>query len=190
MKQMRSAVYHLVLSALFLALALVLPFLTGQIPQIGSMLLPMHLPVLLCGLICGWQYGGAVGFAAPLLRSVLFGLPPMLTAIAMAFELAAYGVIVGVLYSRSRWKCVAALYRCLLLAMIGGRLVWGAVRVILTGTAGQAFTWQMFLSGALLTAVPGIVLQLVLIPAIMVALDRTGVVRFSRKGSPSAQVSA
>ena len=190
MKQMRSAVYHLVLSALFLALALVLPFLTGQIPQIGSMLLPMHLPVLLCGLICGWQYGGAVGFAAPLLRSVLFGMPPMLTAIAMAFELAAYGVIVGVLYSRSRWKCVVALYRCLVLAMIGGRLVWGAVRVILTGTAGQAFTWQMFLSGALLTAVPGIVLQLVLIPAIMVALDRTGVVRFSRERSPSAQVSA
>ena len=110
MKQKRNAVYTLVLSALFLALALVLPFLTGQIPQIGNMLLPMHLPVLLCGLICGWQYGGVVGFAAPLLRSALFGMPPMITAIAMAFELAAYGIIVGALYSRSRWKCVVALY--------------------------------------------------------------------------------
>ena len=74
--------------------------------------------------------------------------------------------------------------------MIGGRLVWGAVRVILTGTAGQAFTWQMFLSGALLTAVPGIILQLVLIPAIMVALDRTGMVRFSQKKNSSVRAGA
>ena len=75
----------LVLSALFLAIALVLPFLTGQIPEIGSMLCPMHIPVLLCGFFCGWQYGLAVGFVAPLLRSFLFGVPylyPM--AVSMA----------------------------------------------------------------------------------------------------------
>ena len=86
-----------------LALALVLPFLTGQIPQIGGMLLPMHLPVFLCGLICGWQYGAVVGFVAPLMRMALFGMPPLVAAVAMAFELAAYGGIAGFLYNRSRW---------------------------------------------------------------------------------------
>ena len=85
-------IHSLVLSALFLALGLVLPFFTGQIPQIGSMLLPMHIPALLCGLICGWQYGAVVGFIMPLMRSLLFTMPPLLTAVAMAFELAAYGL--------------------------------------------------------------------------------------------------
>lgn len=173
--------YKLVLSALFLALCLVLPIITGGIPAIGNMLLPMHIPVLLCGLICGWQYGLVIGFVAPLLRSVLFGMPPMYpVAIAMAFELAAYGLIIGLVYAAVHKRGIAALYGSLLAAMIGGRLVWGLAEIVLLGLAGNAFTMQAFLSGALLSAVPGIVLQLVLIPAVMVALDRTGVVRFRR----------
>lgn len=175
----KKRIWNMVLSAMFMAVGIVLPFFTGQIPQIGSMLLPMHLPVLLCGLICGWQYGGIVGFILPLLRSALFGMPPVLTAAAMAFELAAYGIIAGFLYGHSRWKCIIALYRSLIIAMIGGRIVWGVVRVLLTGVAGEAFTWKMFMTGAFVTAVPGIILQLVFIPAVMVALDRTGMVRFS-----------
>jgi riboflavin transporter FmnP len=172
---------NLTLSAMFLALGLVLPFLTGQIPQLGNAFLPMHLPVLLCGLICGWAYGGAVGFILPLLRFVLFGMPPIFpTGVAMAFELAAYGFLAGFLYSHSRWHCIFALYRSLILAMIGGRIVWGVVRVLLSGVAGEAFTWKLFLSGAFLNAIPGILLQLVLIPAIMVALDRTGLVPFHK----------
>ena len=88
----------LTLSALFLALGMVLPFLTGQIPQIGSMLLPMHFPAFLCGMICGWQYGAIVGFIMPLLRFALFNMPPIFpTGIAMAFELATYGAISGLL---------------------------------------------------------------------------------------------
>ena len=180
----------LVLAAMFLAIGIVLPFFTGQIPQIGSMLLPMHIPVLLCGLICGWRYGALVGFVLPLVRSLWLGLPPFFTAIAMAFELAAYGGIVGALYARSRWKCIVALYRCLLIAMVGGRLVWGAVRLMLTGVTGDAFTWQLFLSGALFTAIPGILLQLAVIPAIMVALDRTGLVTFSRRHSKAPAVAS
>lgn len=176
-------VQTLSMAAMLMALGFVLPFFTGQIPQIGSMLCPMHLPVLLCGFLCGWKYGLAVGFVLPLLRSVTLGMPPMFpTAIAMTFELAAYGFLAGFLYARSRWQCVVALVRCLIAAMIGGRIVWAVVRVILSGVSGQAFTWQMFLSGAFLTAIPGIVLQLVFIPAVMVALDRTGLVRFRRSG--------
>ena len=173
---------NLTLAAMFLAAGLVLPFVTGQIPQIGSMLLPMHLPVLMCGLVCGWKYGLVVGFILPLMRSVLFGMPPMFpTAVAMAFELASYGGLAGFFYGRSKWKCVIALYRALLAAMIGGRLVWGGGMVVLTGMSGSGLTWAMFLSGAFLNAIPGIILQLIFIPTMMIALDRTGLVRFHRK---------
>ena len=164
-------VQTLAMAAMLMAAGFVLPFFTGQIPQIGNMLCPLHLPVLLCGLLCGWKYGATLG------------MPPMFpTGIAMAFELAAYGFLAGFLYARSRWQCVISLYRCLIAAMIGGRIVWAAARVILSGVSGQAFTWQMFLSGAFLTAIPGIILQLVFIPAVMVALDRTGLVRFRKSG--------
>ena len=182
-------VQTLAMAAMLMAAGFVLPFFTGQIPQIGKMLCPLHLPVLLCGFLCGWKYGLAVGFVLPLLRSATLGMPPMFPAgIAMAFELAAYGFLAGFLYARSRWQCVVALYRCLILAMIGGRIVWAAAQVVLSGVSGQAFTWQMFLSGAFLTAIPGIILQLVFIPAVMVALDRTGLVRFRRGGEAAVQV--
>ena len=151
---MEKATRRLTLSAMFLALGLVLPFLTGQVPQIGNMLLPMHLPVFLCGLLCGWQYGAAVGFALPLLRSSLFALPVMFpAATAMAFELMTYG-------------------------LVAGRLVWGVVQSLQLGLSGSGFTMEMFLAGALFNAIPGILLQLVLIPALMVALHRTGLVPF------------
>ena len=97
-------------------------------------------------------------------------------------SLAAYGFLTGFLYARSRWQCVMALYRCLIAAMLGGRAVWAAARVILSGVSGQAFTWQIFLTVGFLTAIPGIILQLVFIPVVMVALDRTGLVRFRRGG--------
>ena len=188
-KTSKQRIYDLILAALCMALGIVLPFFTGQIPQIGGMLLPMHLPVLLCGLLCGWQYGGLVGFVLPLLRSAMFGMPPIFpTGIAMAFELAAYGIIAGYLYNHSRWQCVISLYRSLIAAMIGGRIVWGVVRVLLTGVSGEPFTWQLFLSGAFLTAIPGIILQLVFIPVLMVALDRTGMVRFRREDKTAETV--
>jgi len=165
------------LAALFLALGLVLPFLTGQIPSIGSMLLPMHIPVLLCGFVCGWQYGLMVGFILPLFRSFLFGMPPMMpTAIAMAFELAAYGLICGLLYHRcpacGRIGKGVRIYIALIVAMLGGRIIWGTVSILLYGIQGNAFTWQLFMGGALLNAIPGIVLQLVLVPAIVMILGK------------------
>ena len=190
MKQTTLRVYirRLVLSAMFLAIGLVLPFVTGQIPQVGSMLLPMHIPVLLCGLICGWGCGGLVGFVMPLLRSALFGMPPMFpTAVAMAFELAAYGILAGWFYDRAKWKCVVSLYRSLIAAMIGGRVVWGGAMVVLLGLGSEGFTWAMFLSGAFLTAIPGIVLQLVVIPGVMVTLGKAKLVSFHRERASEKQ---
>lgn len=164
-------------AALFLALCLVLPLLTGQIPQIGSMLLPMHIPVLLCGLVCGWQYGAAVGFVAPLLRSLLFTMPKLYpVAIAMAFELLTYGLVIGLLYRRLAKKGMVGVYAALITAMVAGRLVWGVAEVVLLGLNGNAFTAQAFLAGALLNAVPGIIVQLILIPAVMAALQKAGAV--------------
>lgn len=166
---------------MFLAMGLVLPFLTGQIQVIGNMLLPMHLPVLLCGLICGWQYGAAVGFVMPLMRSLLFEMPILYpNAVAMAIELMTYGLIVGLAYGRSKWKCLRSLYRSLIFAMLAGRLIWGGAMTVLMGLGGNVFTLTAFWTQAFATAVPGIILQLVLIPAIMVALDRTKLVRFSK----------
>lgn len=171
MKQTR----NLVLSALFLAIGIILPFFTGQIPQIGSMLCPMHIPIILCGFICGWQYGLAVGFITPLLRSVMFGMPPIMpTAVGMAFELAVYGVVTAILYRKLPKKNVY-LYVSLISAMAAGRVVWGLVSIMLYGLTGKSFSFQIFLSGAFINAIPGIILQIVLIPIIMMALKKAGV---------------
>lgn len=166
---------------MFLALGMVLPFFTGQIPQIGNKLLPMHIPVFLCALVCGWEYGLPMAFILPIFRSFVFKMPPIYpTAAAMAFELAAYAFVAGFMYGKSRWQCIRSLYRCLIAAMIAGRIVWGIVQAVLLGIGGNSFTLKAFITGALLNAIPGIALQLIIIPAVMVALDRTKLVPFRR----------
>lgn len=167
-----TSVYTLTCSALCMALALTLPFLTGQIPQIGNMLCPMHIPVLLCGFICGWPWGLGVGFCAPLLRSLIFGMPTLFpTALAMAFELATYGFLCGLLYRRFPQRPIYT-YLSLLLAMVAGRVVWGGAFWALMGIKGGSFTFAAFLAGAVTNAVPGIVLQIVLVPAIVLTLQK------------------
>ena len=162
----------LILAALFLAMAMVLPFLTGQIPEVGAMLCPMHIPALLCGFFCGWPWGLMVGIVAPLLRSVTFGMPPMFpVAICMAFELATYGAVSGTLYRLLPCRPVNV-YVSLIAAMLAGRIVWGVVRVVLSGVTGAAFTWAAFAAGAFTQAIPGIILQVVLIPAIVLSLKK------------------
>ena len=169
-----SNVKTLVLAALFLALALVLPFLTGQIPEIGSMLCPMHIPALLCGFFCGWPWGLAVGLIAPVLRSLLFGMPPMFpVAVCMAAELAAYGALSGLMYSKLPRK-KSSVYIALVTAMVVGRLVWGAARFLCAGLDMSAFGLTAFWAGAVTTAIPGIIVQLVLIPILVLALEKRG----------------
>lgn len=172
MKNMK--IKQLTTSAMLFAVGLVLPFLTGQIPQIGSMLLPLHIPVFLCGLICGWRYGLFVGFVLPVFRSLLFGMPPLYpTAVAMAFELATYGAVAGAIYFRQGYFCIRSLLVSMVLAMVAGRVVWGAAMLLLMGVNGESFAFAAFISGALLNAIPGIILQFVLIPSLMLALHKT-----------------
>lgn len=171
----KKSVVKLVVAALCLALCLILPFITGQIREIGNMLCPMHLPVLLCGFLCGWPYGLAIGFIAPLLRSVLFGMPPLFpTALAMAFELAGYGFFSGFLFARAKQGMVQ-LYAVLVVAMLAGRAVWGLAQLVLLGLSGSAFTLAMFVTGAFSSAVPGILAQLVLVPLLVTAVRKAKV---------------
>lgn len=168
----QTKLHKLILSALFLALALALPFLTGQIPEIGSMLCPLHIPVLLCGFVCGWPWGLAIGFIAPLFRSLLFGMPPMFpTAVCMAFELAAYGAVSGLMYKLLPRK-KPFIYCALLTAMVVGRLIWGAAMAACTGLSGSTFTLAAFLAGAVTNAVPGILLQIVLVPLLVMLFEK------------------
>ena len=172
MNTKRTNVLSLTCAAICLALCMVLPFLTGQIPEIGSMLSPMHIPVLLCGFICGPLYAAAVGAIAPLLRFALFGMPPIFpTGAAMCFELLTYGLVSSVLYRKLPRKN-ASIYVALIAAMLAGRAVWGVASMILRGIAGTGFTWAAFMAGAFTSAVPGIILHIVLIPVVVMALQR------------------
>lgn len=165
--------YRMVLAAMFLAMALALPFLTAQIPEIGKALCPMHLPVILCGFFCGPTFGAVVGAIAPLLRSLLFGKPNILPdAVGMCFELATYGFVSAVLYQKLPKKKIN-IYVALIGAMLAGRVVWGLARVILLGIGKFKFSWTMFAAGAFLNAIPGIILQIVLIPILVMALKKT-----------------
>ena len=161
----------MVLSAMFLALAFVMPFLTGQVPEIGAKLCPLHIPVLLCGFICGWPWGLTVGFLAPLLRSLVTGLPVLFpNAVCMAFELAAYGAVAGLMH-RTLPRKKPYIYCSLLTAMMVGRLVWGVAMVTVMGLSGGVFTFSAFVSGAFVNAVPGIIAQIVLVPILVIFLD-------------------
>ena len=168
MKINSRALRKLVLSSFFLALGIVLPFLTGQIQHIGNMLLPMHIPVFLCGMLCGGVYGGAVGFILPIMRSVIFTMPLMYpNAIGMAFELCTYGIVSGVMISILKKRNLFSVYVSLILAMLCGRAVWGVAQSVLLFAKGSSFTFKAFLAGAFVNAVPGIIIQILIIPVII-----------------------
>lgn len=168
----RIDIKKMTLSAMLMALAFVLPFFTGQIPEIGQMLCPMHIPVLLCGFFCGAPWGMLVGFITPILRSFVLGMPFMFpTAVCMAFELATYGFITGFLHGRlprKKW-CV---YLSLISAMLIGRLIWGMVMFACMGFDATQFGMAAFLGGAVTTAIPGIILQLILVPIVVISLEK------------------
>ncbi len=171
----------MILAALFLTLAYVLPFITGQIPEIGAMLCPMHLPVLLCGFICGGPWGLAVGLAAPLLRSLTLGMPPLFpTALCMAFELATYGTVAGLMH-RALPRKKPYVYCSLLAAMLAGRLVWGAAMFVCLGINSTPFTRSAFLAAAITNALPGIAVQIVLVPLLVMLLDNLKIVRLDNR---------
>ena len=168
----KALVLRVSLSGMFLALAYILPFLTGQIPEIGSMLCPMHIPVLLCGFVCGAPYGLFIGLTAPVLRSLTLGMPPFFpTAIAMACELAVYGLMAGLLYKTLPKKKIN-IYVSLVGAMIVGRIIWGIVMFCIMGFDMTKFGFTAFWAGAIANAIPGIIVQIILIPMLVLVLEK------------------
>ncbi len=171
---MNTKLKKLVISSFMLAATLYLPFLTGQIPQIGSVLSPMHIPVLLCGFICGAPYAAVVGLIAPTLRFLLFGMPPIFpTGLAMTFELAAYGFAAGILYKALSKKSIN-IYTSLIGAMIIGRITWGAAMYVIAMVSEVQFGLSIFVASAFINAIPGIILHIVLIPTLVMGLERAG----------------
>lgn len=168
----RKKIKKMVISGLCLALCMLLPFLTGQIPKIGQVLSPMHIPVLLCGFLCGPLWGGVVGFVAPALRFVLFQSPPLMPiGISMMFELATYGMITGLIYNK-RHRKKRNLFLALFLAMLLGRIVWGAVMSLIAHYGGLEFTNKIFFAQAFVTAFPGIIFHILIIPPILLLIEK------------------
>ncbi len=170
----KTTTLHLVLAAMFIALGILLPIILSPIPQVGQVILPMHIPILLCGFILGKEYGALVGFVVPLLASAFTGKPPLFpVAISMAFELATYGFVAGLLYKNFKLNVFISLIG----AMLAGRVVMGIANVILLGFAGNSYSFSGFIAGAFVTAWPGIVIQLILIPIILLGLEKTDVMK-------------
>lgn len=176
--QRTTKLYRLLICAVLLALGMVLPFLTGQIPAIGQSISPLHIPVFIAGLCCGGWWGAALGVVLPLVRSAVFGMPPLVAvAIPMAFELAVYGGVCGVMYPLLR-RCMKGKgtllpkVLALLCAMLLGRLVGGAAKAVVMGITGGEFPLAMFISSYFVTTAPGAAIHLVLVPAVAAALER------------------
>ncbi|MEG2543993.1 MAG: ECF transporter S component [Longicatena sp.] len=160
---MTNNVKRLTLSAFFLALGLILPFAFHSIgPSGGAFFLPMHIPVLLCGFICGPSYGALVGVITPLLSSAITGMPVLMpTGIAMMLELMTYGFLSGLLIQKKN------VYVSLLFTMFVGRIVSGVANLVLLSYLGKAYTLAIFLSAAFVSALPGIILQILIIPLLL-----------------------
>ncbi len=168
---------RLIFSAMLLALAIILPFITGQIREIGKMLCPMHIPVILCGFLCGGPWGLLVGVCAPLLRSMLFGMPLLFpSAVGMSFELGAYGLLSGILYQKLPKKRIN-IYIALIVSMVAGRLIWGVARFVLGGLNPAEFNFSLFWAGAVAEAIPGIILQIALIPPFVALFERSHILK-------------
>jgi len=167
---MRVKTSEMVKASLFLALGLIFPYIFHLTGMAGPIFLPMHIPVLLCACILGAEYGLIIGVITPFLNSVLTGMPPIYpTGISMVLELATYGFVAGVLYKKKNIN----IFISLILSMILGRFVSGAANYILLTVGGKGFVLKMFLTSSFVTAVPGIIIQLIMIPIIVKVLENT-----------------
>lgn len=167
----KNTIFKISVSGVLLAIGMVLPFLTGQIPEIGKMLCPMHIPVLICGFLCGWKYGLLIGFTLPLLRSLIFSVPVFFpNAWGMAFEMGTYGFLAG--FFSNKINNIYKLYLFLIFSMLGGRLIWGLIMSIFMNINNSSFTFKAFLGGAFINAWPGIILQLIVVPILTYTINK------------------
>ena len=161
---------NMVIAAMLIALCVVLPIAFHSIPDGGSIFLPMHIPVLLCGLICGWPYGLVCGLLGPAISSIATGMPPIAMLPSMMVECAAYGAVTGLMMKFVRTKSATAdLYISMVTAMALGRVVAGLAKALIFAPGTPAFAW---VTTSLVTGIPGIVIQLIVMPAVVFALTK------------------
>lgn len=176
-----------ILTALCIALCVVLPMAFHAIPNAGSVYSPMHIPVLLCGLVCGGPFGLLCGIAGPLISSLLTQMPPVAYLPAMMIELAAYGFLSGFLMRLVHTgKLAADLYISLLVAMVGGRLLAGVAKALIF--AAGKYSISVWATSYFVVCLPGLILQLILIPIIFIALEKSALipVRYTKQRATSA----
>jgi niacin transporter len=165
------SIKKMVIVALFIALGIVLPMVFHSIPNAGRIFLPMHIPILLCGIICGFPYGLICGIITPLLSSTLTGMPPAAMLPSMICELAAYGTVSSFLIRHVRLNNLYAnIYISLIGAMLFGRVFFGILNAFIF-SAGS-YSMQIWLTAAFVTALPGVVIQILIIPTIVVVLQK------------------
>ena len=170
----KNAIKNMTLTAVCIALCVVLPIAFHSIPDAGSVFLPMHIPVLICGMICGWPYGLMCGLMGPLLSSVLTGMPPVAYLPAMMVECGTYGMISGLVLKYLRTKSTYAdLYIALVVAMLAGRVVSGIAKALIFA---PGMSLKMWVTASFLTALPGIVIQLVFLPSVVFTLMKARII--------------
>ena len=166
-----SNIKKMVVAALFIALGIVLPLAFHSVPNAGRVFLPMHIPILLCGILCGFPYGLAVGIVTPFLSSIFTGMPPAAFLPSMVCELAAYGTVSSLLMRYLRVKnTYAKVYVSLIGAMLFGRLLFGALNALIFSVG--SYSMQIWLTAAFVTALPGVIIQIIIIPAVVVVLQK------------------
>lgn len=163
---------QMVLTGMLIALGIILPMTLHSIPNAGGIFLPMHIPILICGLACGWKYGLICGIITPILSSMYTGMPPMAILPSMTCELAVYGLISGIIIESLKYKNkFLALYTGLITAMICGRLVMGILNALIF-KAGE-YGIQVWVTTAFVKGIPGIIIQVLLVPVIVLALEKS-----------------
>ena len=166
---------QMIITALCIAMGLILPMAFHSIPNAGKIFLPMHIPVLICGLACGWQYGLICGILTPFLSSILTGMPPIAYLPSMLCELAVYGLVSGILIHLIHTKKqYLDLYISLIIAMIAGRITMGMLNALIFQAGNYKF--NLWITGAFVTALPGIIIQLLIIPTIIFALKKSNLI--------------
>ncbi len=169
-------VKSLIFTALGIAIGIVLPFAFHAVPNGGRVFLPMHIPVLICGLVCSWKYGAICGIVAPLLSSLFTGMPAVAVLPSMLFELATYGLLSGILISviktKNRYLNISL---SLIGAMIGGRIVAGLLNSLIFSVG--TYSAEIWISASFITALPGIIIQLALIPTLVFSLEKSRVMQ-------------
>lgn len=169
-------VKRMTLSAVCIALCVVLPIAFHSIPDAGSVFLPMHIPVLICGMLCGWPFGFLTGLMGPLLSSILTGMPPAAYLPAMMVECATYGLVSGLMLKFVHTgKTYPDLYIALVTAMLAGRVVSGIAKALIFSPGMAMSAW---VAGSFVTALPGIVIQLVLLPSVVYSLMKAKVIPY------------